>query len=79
MITLKEFIAKTYWSCKVAVILANEPRRKGDMTLKQVKEWALFYGIADDLHSGDYDYLSAEVSGFGVINGRLVIEIEYDI
>ena len=76
MITLKEFIAKTYWSCKVAVILANDPRRKGDMTLKEAKERSLFYGVADDLHMGidSCEFCNAEVT-----DCRLIIEIKYDL
>ena len=79
--TLKDFISKTWWTTNIAIIRNNEPRRHGDMTLKEVKEWALFYGTADDCYTkwieDNPDYSSCLIAGVGAIKGRLIIII-YD-
>lgn len=72
--TIKEFVGRTWWTTNIAIIDAKDPRRKGDLTLKQVKEMALYYGMADNFELKE-DKLKYEVDGFGVIRGRLVITI----
>jgi hypothetical protein len=74
-ITIKEFISRTWWTTNIAVIRENDPRRHGDLTLKQVKEIALYYGIADEFFL-DEELMQSEVEGFGNIRGRLVITIK---
>lgn len=75
--TIREFVDRTWWTTNIAIIDANDPRRKGDITLKEAKEMALYYGTADDCRDCklDEEMWNCEVDGVGVIKGRLIIMI----